>query len=383
MDHRPLRIAHIDTERTWRGGEQQVFSLAKGLGRKGHPNLVVAERGGVLACRLKRLADLVRVVEVNYWGEWDILAARAVRKEFLQEKVDIVHAHTAHGVALAALATYKTDIPFVSTRRVDFHLSRNPFSRWKNNRAAHHIAISDRVRDVLIEDRIPSEKISVIKSGVDFDRYSGTAPVPRGELNLPSDAVIVGQVAALTSEKDQQTFIRAIALMKKSIPNLRALIVGEGPMRGELEDLVRELNLQDIVRLTGFREDSLQLLRSFDLFCLSSQEEGLGTSILDAMALGIPVVATRAGGIPEMVHDGVTGYLANPHDPGDLAKALIQAVRCKDKSLCARAFKMAQDYDIKNTISKTENLYRSVLRDQARVHDTIPGTGISKTSARA
>ncbi len=142
---------------------------------------------------------------------------------------------------------------------------------------------------------------------------------------------------------------------------MRAVIVGEGGLRENLEFLSRELGIETIVKFLGFREDSLRLLSAFHIFCLSSREEGLGTSVLDAMALRIPVVATNAGGIPEMVQDGVTGYLAPVQDPAQLAKALERAILDlgKNQNILDRAFKRAHDFDIANTVLRTEAAYLS------------------------
>jgi glycosyltransferase involved in cell wall biosynthesis len=357
----PLRIAHIDTERTWRGGEQQAFSLIRGLTARGHKNFSIVRKGAPLAHRLHDHGE--EILRVSPWGEWDVCAAAAVRVKLRQEKIDIVHAHTGHAVALAALATRGTTIPFVLTRRVDFHLSGNLFSRWKYKRAAKIVSISDGVRKILLDDGIPESQITVIPSGVDFTRFQGVAPVSRASLNIPSDAIIIGQVAALADHKDYPTFLKAIEILRKEFSNVRAVIVGEGELKDALKKRSAQLGLQNTVSFLGFRLDALNILAALDVFCLSSKEEGLGTSVLDAMALGVPVVATRAGGIPEMVADGKTGYLAVPRDPQSLADALKRAIqnRANNKEILKNALDVAKKFDIKETISRTESLYRQLL----------------------
>ncbi len=356
-----LRIAHIDTERTWRGGEQQMVSLMKGLQSRGHTNLAVVKRGSALAQKL--WGDGRSLFPIRTAGEWDLWAARVVNRRLRTDEIDIVHAHTGHGVALAALATLGTSIPFVVTRRVDFHLNGNPFTQWKYARARRVVAISDGVKTILRGDGVPESKITVVKSGIDFSRYDGLRPASAEEMGVPRDALIVGQVAAFADHKDQPTFLRAMAALRKKFPQLRAVLVGEGSLRTNLEALAGSLGIADIVCFLGFKEDALRYLKAFHVFCLSSKEEGLGTSLLDAMALGVPVVATAAGGIPELVDNGETGYLAAVQDPNDLARALEEAIRAGEKNrvICENAYRKAKEFDISRTVSRMEEVYRSVL----------------------
>jgi len=358
-----LHIAHIDTEATWRGGEQQVFSLIRGLTDRGHSALAVVRKGGALQQKLQ--GEPVGVMPLRPLGEWDFIAAHFLNRKLKEEKVDIVHAHTAHGVALAALATLGTTIPIVVTRRVDFHLRPHFFSRWKYGRARKIIAISERVREVLLRDGILKEKLALVPSGIDPARFSNLSRASRADLQVGDEAIVIGQVAALAPHKDQVTFLKAVALIREKFRRVRAVIVGEGEERHRLEKLATELNITDIVRFLGFKEDPLRYLMAFDIFCLSSKEEGLGTSVLDAMALRIPVVATETGGIPELIEDGMTGYLTPPGNPEQLAAALTRAILNLGKEvtreICLRAFEKSRDWTISRTVNLTEEVYREVV----------------------
>lgn len=355
-----LRIAHVDTERTWRGGQQQVYSLVEGLAKRGHANLVIARRGGALA---ERIAQLVPVMAVTpALGEWDFIAAHFVNRRLRSEKIDVVHAHSAHGASLAAIATLGTGIPVVVTRRVDFPLSKNMFSRWKYGRAKRIVAISEGVRVVLERSGIPKNKITVVPSGVDFSRYKHVKPLMKKELGVAENVKLIGQVAALAPHKDQATLLDAVALLRESVSNVRVVILGEGELRGELEKKIKELKLEDIVQLLGFRDNPLDFIPAFDAFCLSSKEEGLGTSILDAMALHVPVVATGVGGIPEMIIPGKTGYLALPKNPPSLAAELKSCLLAgsQNQLITAQAAEKAKKFDILTTILRMENLYEQL-----------------------
>ena len=351
-----MRIAHIDTERGWRGGEQQLVSLCGALAARRHDNVAVVRKSGVLLHRLTELG--LPILECTPWGEWDLLTARSLRSKLLKNKVDLVHAHTAHGAALAVMSTLHTSIPVVATRRVDFHIRKNPLSRWKYRHVKKIIAVSGRVREVLIEDGIPLAKIAVIPDGVDFRRFDSVVPMTRDELGFPSGAIVIGTIAALVPHKDPATFIRAIHRLHAKNPMIRGVVLGEGELRGELESLVRSLNLKDIVRLLGFQNKVINYLAAFDVFCLSSCEEGLGSSILDAMACRIPVVATRAGGIPEIIEDGKSGYLARSRDPEALADRLAFALNDSARSVIVdNAFRKCEQFDVARVAAEVEQVY--------------------------
>lgn len=355
-----MRIAHVDTERTWRGGQQQVLSLIEGLKAKGHQNFAVVRKGSALA---ERLAGVCPLFEVDPWGEWDFIAAHRVNRFLKREKIDVVHAHSGHGVALASFSTAGTRIPVIATRRVDFHLAKNFLSRWKYRKLRKIVAISEGVKTILLQDGIPPNQITLIPSGIDFKRHQGIQPFSKEEMGVPPEAKVVGQVAALAPHKDQATFLKAIAILKEKDPRVRAVIVGDGPLRAELEELSIALGINSVVSFFGFREDALRCLASFDVFCLSSQEEGLGTSLLDAMALGVPIVATQVGGIPDVVQDGVTGTLVPPRDPERLAQALHSTLQNTpyNKEQRQKEVARAKGFDISNTIEKTADLYQQIL----------------------
>jgi len=325
MQKDKLKILHINTERTWRGGEQQVFFLVEGLNKKGHENITLLRRDSIFSQRMKEAG--FRTLEIFPWGEWDFYNAHFINKWLKKERIDVIHAHTAHGAALAVLATFGTKIPIVVARRVDFHLSKNPFSRLKYRRARKIIAISQGVQKVLIEDGIPEDKIVIVPSGVDFSRYEQVVKATHGEMRLSKEAIIVGQVAALADHKDQITFLKAMAILMEDMPEVRIVLVGTGELLLDLKNLVHDLKIETNVRFLGFQEYPLNFLAGFDVFCLSSKLEGLGTSILDAMALRIPVVATKTGGIPELIEDKVSGYLVDPQNPEKLALVVKKAIQ--------------------------------------------------------
>jgi glycosyltransferase involved in cell wall biosynthesis len=163
-----------------------------------------------------------------------------------------------------------------------------------------------------------------VHEGIDIERVAATPALdPHAEFWLPHGAPVVGNVAALVAHKGQRHLIAAAALVVREVPDARFIILGEGELRPALERQVRELRLDKHVILPGFRPDVLSLHKGFDLFVLPSVTEGLGTSLLDAMACGKAIVATEAGGIPEVVAHDVTGLLVPPRDERTLAAAIV------------------------------------------------------------
>ncbi len=161
-----------------------------------------------------------------------------------------------------------------------------------------------------------------VHEGIDVDHVRAAPPVDvHAMLWLPHQAPVVGNVAALVPHKGQRHLIEAARLVVQQMPDVRFVILGEGELREALERQVREYHLEKHVLLPGFRADVLGCMKSFDLFVMSSVTEGLGTALLDAMACSRPIVATRTGGIPEVVDDGVTGTLVPPRDHAAMAQA--------------------------------------------------------------
>jgi glycosyltransferase involved in cell wall biosynthesis len=271
------------------------------------------------------IESLVRV-PIPGRGDLDLrsgfILARAVRTF----QIDVLHAHTSHALSYALMArALARRAKVVASRRVDFMPSRNPLSWLKYRRADRIIAISNRIGEVMRSFGLPESKLGVVHSGIDPRRFD-VPRLHRDLLKVPEGVPLIGNVAALVGHKDHATLIEAMALVLKDVPEAHLVIAGEGPLRTELEAHIERLGIGHAVHLLGFRDDVPRILRTLDLFVLSSKEEGLGTSILDAMICEVPVVATAGGGIPEMVQDGVTGLLAPPQSPSELAAAIVRTL---------------------------------------------------------
>jgi len=327
---RLIRVLHIDSARTWRGGQQQVLYLAERL--TDYHNIVVCPPQSPLTEKAK--AAGIEVLPVRMRGEWDILAVHKLRRIIKENSIKIVHVHSPHAHALGLLAGKSAgNCKVVLSRRVDFPIRKNILSRLKYFNIDRIIAISEGVKRALMADGLAEEKIDVIYSGADIVRFQNVkGDYLISELGLDKNSWRVGNVAALAWHKDHKTLIEAARIVVNEFPKATFLITGEGPLRREIEILIKKLSLDENVKLLGFRQDIPEILSLLDLFVLSSSWEGLGTSLLDALASRLPVVATNVGGIPEIIKHGLNGILVAPEDPDALAQAIIHLLKNRDKA---------------------------------------------------
>lgn len=359
---------HIDTARTWRGGQNQVLLTVNGLRAIGQRAALVAHPDGELRKRAQEGLELVPLAprsEVDLTAGWRL--ARVIRRL----GPDIIHAHDPHGVAMAGLALSlgagarghagRRAPALVASRRVDFHLKGNSFSRWKYRQVDLFVAASGAIRRMLIGDGIDENRVVTVHEGIDVDRIDAVPPVNVHEAYwLPHHAPLVGNVAALVPHKGQRYLIEAAHLVVRQVPDARFVILGEGELHEHLQHLVREHHLEKHVLLPGFRTDVIGCIKGFDLFVMSSLTEGLGTSILDAMACRKAVVGTRAGGIPEVVDDGQTGLVVEPRDAPQLAAAIVRMLEDEPmrRAMADAGYaRVRERFTVERMVSETAALY--------------------------
>jgi glycosyltransferase involved in cell wall biosynthesis len=362
---------HVDTARTWRGGQSQVMHTVMGLRALNHRTALIAHPEGELFRRMSEGTDLIPLAPRN---EIDLAAAWRLSRLLKQLKPDLVHAHDPHAVAMAATAlsiTSPSPMPvLVATRRIEFRIAGNSFSRWKYGQVDCFIAISEAVRDRLVADGIPRFKTTVVNEGVDVERI---VHLPAANVHaafyLPTHAPVVGNVGALVAQKGQHHLIDAAAIVVKRIPDARFVILGEGELRPQLEEQIHRKHLERHVFLAGFRPDALELIKGFDLFALSSLHEGLCTSLVDAMAASRAAVATAVGGVPEVMVDGETGFLVPARDHDAMAKQIIGLL--KDNALRTRmgeaGLRRARErFTVERMVEGTVATYESLIAARTR-----------------
>jgi glycosyltransferase involved in cell wall biosynthesis len=345
-----LRVLHVDSGRVYRGGQNQVRLLVRELARE--PDVeqrLVTKRGSELG---RRVAAAGVIVSGTAWFlGLDPRGASRLTRAVLEFRPHILHAHDSHalGLAVGALGGIELLAPWlalwpasalfptlhrqsrdyarplvVATRRVVASVRRS--RTWRQ--ADRVIAISEAVKAALVADGIAAADIALVPSGIDPDevRREAAAFPPwdmRGRLGLPWNAALAVNVAALDEGKDQRTLVRAAASARARRPDLHWVVAGAGPERRRLEAECRALGVADRVHLIGHVERPEALLREAHVCVMTSREEGLGTVVLQALALGRPVVATRAGGLPEMVPEE---WLVPVGDAAALADHVVQAL---------------------------------------------------------
>jgi glycosyltransferase involved in cell wall biosynthesis len=331
-----LRLFQVDSGKEWRGGQRQSFLLAKEIHKKGYPLEFVVQPNSPLF--EKALEANLPVTPIKIRNEFDLLAALRMAWVMKRKKGVLVHFHDAHSLAVGSYAASLANVPLrVISRRVDFALNKNLFSKRKYKKGVDSIiAVSEGVKKVLIAGGIDSRVIDVVPDGIDFlppEFIEKKSDYLRKELSLAPDDYLVGIVAHLADHKGHKYLIDATKILKDKAPKIKVIIVGEGPLLMELSGQAKEIHVDEMVFFLGFREDVPKILASLDLFVLSSYLEGMGSSIMDAMAYKLPVVATNVGGIPEVVIDGKTGLLVPPRRPEALAEAVLKLYRDPSLSL--------------------------------------------------
>ena len=300
-----------------------------GMRERGHRAVLVAHPGGVLYRRASEGDDLV---PLSPRSEVDLASAWRLSKIIASYRPDVVHAHDPHAVAMASMAMSfqgrAAAPPLVASRRVDFHLRS---TRSRAGSTARSRCSSPPRRRSATSWCATAFRPTASSSSTTASTSSASTKVPPADIHqtfwFPKGAPVVVNVGALVNHKGQKFLIDAMAQVRRQIPDAQLVIFGEGDLREPLTRQIHDLGLDKHVLLAGFRDDVLGLTRSADLFVMSSVTEGLGSAVLDAMALGLPVVGTRAGGIPEAVDDGVTGRLVPPGRADALADAIVLMLR--------------------------------------------------------
>jgi glycosyltransferase involved in cell wall biosynthesis len=328
-------VAQLNLEPGWRGGENQALLLARGLRDKGISQIIIATPGGILwkkACEAS-----LATIPLRRFGEWDFFAAYKLRTVLRSLKPDVLQVHTAHDAGLAAVATRGLPTRLVIIRTVDFPIHENPLSRWKYRQADRIVGVSRCVAEGLKAQGFEGGKIVTIYPCLDLEEICEARALSNSDgrwrkeflagRGVTLESRLVGMFGALTAQKDPLTYIEAANLCARENPGLHFILVGEGGLRGDVEKRIRSLGLEKRVTLLGFRPDALRLMASVDCVAVSSVNEGLNLTVLEAAALGIPVVATRAGGVPEAVRDGETGFLVPPSDFKAMAERISELMR--------------------------------------------------------
>ena len=329
-----MRILQLISSAGYYGAENVLVCLAESLRSSGHenvigvfrnqhrPNTQVADRAQALALPTVIIPCRRRV---------DREAVAEIREYVKNNDIDLIHTHGYKSNIYGILAARAARIPIIATCH-NWPASTLPLrlysilDRVLLRKANHIVAVSENVRERLRRFAISPRKITVIQNGVDTRRFASGQPVLRHELNL-GGRTIIGVVGRLSSEKGHKFLLRAAPRLIEEFSTIALVFIGSGPEQPALESLARELNLQDHVFFAGFRQDMPDVYASLDIFALPSLEEALPLTVLEAMAAGLPILASNVGDIGKIIVSGVSGLLVEPGSADELYGALAQLLR--------------------------------------------------------
>jgi L-malate glycosyltransferase len=366
-----MKILHLSSESSWRGGEQQIAYLIEELLSRGIENVIVCKRGSAFEahCRLQGWP----CYPLPLRNSLDLGSALALRRICRAEGVDLVHVHSSRGQSIAHLGGLPGGMPpLLLTRRVAFPIANKGLNvlRYNSARLRKIICVSHAVKAATSPVIRNKEALTVIYSGIDlsrFEKISSAESSLRHELGLPDNTSFIGTVAALTAEKDLSTFLRAARQISEKYPLMHFVVVGDGPDKVALQSLAAGLNLKEKVHFLGRRSNIPELIAQFSLFLFSSRQEGLGTSLLDAFACRVPVVSTAAGGIPEIVRHGETGLLAPIGDAEALATEALRLLgdqQLQQKLVRQAHVLLTSQFTKAHMAAQTFRTYQEVLEAQ-------------------
>ncbi len=369
-----MKVAHLNTEKTFRGGEQQALYLMKGLVEKGIENFLICNKGALIREKAEKFLKKENILELRINGEFDFPAIFKIRNFFKKNNIDIVHCHTSHAHTAGFLSSLFLKTKTVVSRRVDFSIYKGKIKFPNKIKYSFMcdkiIAISEKIREVLLNDGISPELVSTVYSGVDVDRLK---PVEntydlRDSFKIPENAVVLLNVAALVPHKGQEFLIKSFAKVCAKYPKAFLIIAGDGKLKENPTTLRDSFRLKEKIIFAGFRTDIDKLLSLADIFVMTSVEEGLCTSILDALTLNKVVVATDAGGIPEIIKDEETGILVKKCNVDSIACGINRAIEnieyYKDKFSKGKEF-VKKFFSVESMVKGNLEIYKKILNFKA------------------
>ncbi|MEO1766411.1 glycosyltransferase [Thiobacter aerophilum] len=318
-----MRVWHTESSLGWGGQENRTLMELEYLHGRGIEVAVVTPPGARLAARAQEKGLPVHSVPMGRGLALDSLLA--LRRLFARHRPSHINTHSGRDTLLAGLAArslWKRP-HIVRTRHLILPPTHLATYTWLPDRV---VTVSQAVADDLAQRGVPRARLRVVPTGVDLKRFdpAQVTPTLRQALGLAPDVLLVGTLAILRNKKGHRDLLAAIPRVLARLPQVHFVIAGDGPQEAKLKAEAANLGLSAHVHFLGLRRDVPEILRALDLFVLPTREEALGTAFLEAQAMGVPVIGTRVGGVPETIREGETGLLVPPHDPERLAAALLE-----------------------------------------------------------
>ena len=361
-----MQILHLSSTKSWRGGEQQIAYLMLELRKKGITQWLLCVEGSQMEAFCKK--EGFEHFSYRKVFSWNPLVALKIRRLCKHLGATHIHAHDAHAHTFALLSAvlFGNKTPVIVSRRVDFPVGDSFVSRWKYNHPAVRkiVCVSHFIRKIMLPAIDVPSKLVVVHSGVTtFTKVSNFRKRGlRQEFQVPENEFLIANIAAIAPHKDYFTFVRtAEILVREGFPAKFLIIGGDGGEEENIRLFIREKGLENHIILTGFRNDIADIFPEIDMLLFTSKSEGLGTTILDAFLNQVPVVATAAGGIPEMIEHEKTGILASVGDAGMLAVFVKRMLEDSDlqKRLVRNALEKAGEFSTEKMAEGMIAVYQS------------------------
>jgi glycosyltransferase involved in cell wall biosynthesis len=359
-----MKILHVETGRNLYGGALQVFYLLRGLRNKNCSNILVCPESSEISNAASSCVDRVHAIPMS--GDLDFLFIFRLLKILRHERPDLVHLHSRRGAdTLGAIAAKLAGIPVLLTRRVD-----NPESRGvvaiKYRLYTKIITISEGIKKVLISEGVAANRVQCIHSAVDTDKYkpAHNRIIIGPDFGFDNNSKLVAVVAQLIARKGHRYLIEAIPDILSKVPEARFVFFGKGPIESDLRKHCDKLGISTKVCFAGFRDNLDQLLPHLDLIVHPAAMEGLGVSLLQAAACGVPIIGTPVGGISEIVREGVNGCLVPPGNAEAIASRVIEILG--DQSRLSRMGKagrelVKKEFSISNMVDANFKVYNQMF----------------------
>lgn len=353
----------VDLETEWRGGQNQALLLLKGLYERGHAAELLTAHGSSLGHRAKKLGIYVHTVSR---GMFRLRAASKIRSLLADGRIELIHANEAHAVTAVWLAISNRHLPFVVSRRVGYPLGQSWIAKARYRRADSIVANSQWVADQAAESGAPRKKLRVVFEGTEVPPLPTAAQraEARRHWKIPEGAPLLGCVGVFLPDKGQEWLIRALAELRKDVPDTRLILAGDGPSRPGLEKLAVELGVHDAVILPGFVREVEKVYAALDVFLLPSFFEAFNNSLLAAMAYQIPSIAFRRGALTEVLEDGRSGLIVSGPDVPEICaavkKILLDRGFAQRLGEAARA-RVAENFSADRMVENTLHIYEELL----------------------
>lgn len=364
LDNGRITVLHTEASLGFGGQERRILRELEGLDPARFRGLLLCQPGAKLGHAAEERN--IPTIRLRMRSAFDPIAFVQVARLLKRERVDIVHTHSSRDAWLVGAAAKLLGIKVFRTR----HLLTPIGGPYVYARLADVVlTVSEGVRQYLISTSVPAANIVAVPTGIDLKRFDAARldlKEIRRKYGLSPDDFVVGIVAVLRVKKGHRFLVRAIAQLVSTYPQIKLLIVGDGPQKENLDNLIRELGIERQVVMAGHYDDIPSLLKGLDVFVLPALEEALGTALIEATAMGVPVIATEVGGIPEALGDA--GILVPSADVDALTRAITSVVRDPERRARMREQGMARSralFDENLMVRRTEELYLNAVRGRA------------------